>query len=98
MKFKGEIGDDIKDCKTNKIHLAIATHLCDDQFLVNREQAFLDAARVWNAIDKSGRKRITIPERPLKVQMVPVPYSEAMSHTESDRESEHGDGDEECDK
>ena len=94
LKFKGEIGEDKIYCKANRINLAIQTHLCDAEFLVAREKAFLDAARVWNAIDKSGRKRITVPERPLQVQMVPVPYSEAMSHTDSDRESEHSDRDE----
>ena len=97
LKFNGEIGPDRAYCKENHINLAIQTHLCDDNFLFSRESAFLDAARVWNAIDKSGRKRITMPVRPLKVHMVPVPYSEAMSHTESDRESEHGDCDEQCD-
>ena len=97
LKFKGEIGEDKKHCKQNKINLAIQTHLCDDEFLVAREKAFQDAARVWNAIDKSGRKRITMPERPLNVQMVPVPYSSAMSHTGSDRGSEDSDRDDQVD-
>ena len=95
LKFKGEIGDDLKYCKTNEINLAIANNLCNEKFLVAREQSFLNALRVWNAIDQSGRKRIAIPERRLNVQMVvPVPKCEAMSHTDSDGESEHDDGDE----
>ena len=84
--------------------MAVQTHLCDDEFLRAREKAFQDAMLVWNAIDKSGRKRITAWERPLNVQMVPVPYSSAMSHTGSDREltgsdveSEESDHDEQVD-
>ena len=97
LKFKGCIGDDKAYCKANHIDLAIRTRLEDAEFLVAREKTFLDAILVWNAIDQSGRKRMTLPERPLKVQMVPVPYSEAMSHTDSDRESEHDDRDEQRD-
>jgi len=97
LKFKGEIGDDLKYCKANGITLAIANNLESKEFMVAREESFLNALRVWNAIDRSGRKRIAIPERRLNVQMVPVQTSEAMSHTDntdSDRESENDDADE----
>ena len=42
----------------------------------------------WNAVDKSGRKRIQMPELPLEVQMAPVLRSEAMSHNESEPDYE----------
>ena len=80
--------DDKVYCKENGISVTIPPHLEDDEFLAARENAFLNACRVWNAVDQSGRRRIMMPERPLKVQMVPVPQSKAMNHAESDRESE----------
>ena len=56
--------------------------------LLPGEKAFLNACRVWNAVDQTGRKRIMMPERPLQVQMVSVPLSKAISNAEGDRESE----------
>ena len=94
IKFKGEIGADLTYCKKNEIYLEIDKSLCSDKFMAAREQAFLNAMHVWNAIDKSGRKRIQIPERRLNLQMrVPDPKCEAMSHTESEAESEQDEGD-----
>ena len=86
VKYKGELGEDKKYCDKNEISLAVPMHLCNDEFLHARETAFLNAMVVWNAVDTSGRKRIAGWERPLNVQMVPVPYSSAMSHTGSDHE------------
>ena len=94
LKVKAEIGEEERYCKENKINLAIPNRLCGDEFLAARDAAFHDAVQVWNAIDKSGRKPITMPERPLKVQMVTLPYRSAMSHTGSDREPEQSDRDE----
>ena len=90
LKYKGELGADEAYCKEHNLNLGIPKHLCNDEFLHAREQAFLDALQVWNAIDKSGRKRISIPDRRLDVQMVPVPYSE-VSHTDSEQEAEQDD-------
>ena len=92
LKYKGELGEDLAYCKEHHLNLGIAKHLCNEEFLHAREQAFLDALQVWNAIDGSGRKRIAIPDRRLDVQMVPVPYSE-VSHTDSEREAEQDDKD-----
>ena len=94
LKFKGQIGDDLEYCKQHNINLAIAKGICSEEFMAAREQAFLNALRVWNAVDKSPRKRIVVPERRLHVQMVPVPTCKAISHTDSDREGEDHDGDE----
>ena len=98
VKFKGEIGDDLTYCKEKNITLEIANNLNSEPFMAAREEAFLNAVEVWNAIDKSGRQRIVTPERRLNLQMIPVPkcdevIDEAMSHTESEHESEHCDGD-----
>ena len=93
LNFKGTIGDDLKYCKTNNINLAISRTLRHEEFQVAREHSFLNALRVWNAVDTSKRKRIAIPERRMNVQMVLVPQCEAMSHSDSDRES--GDDDRE---
>ena len=54
--------------------------------LLPGKKAFLNACRVWNDVDKSGRKRIMMPGRPLQVQMVSVPLSKA--NAKGDRESE----------
>ena len=44
---------------------------------------------MWNDVDKSGRKRILMPGRPLQIQMVPVPIgkAKAMSDGESEESS-----------
>ena len=92
IKFKGDKGDDKRYCDKNEISISVQTHLCDVEFLRARDTAFQNAMVVWNAVDKSGRKRIVGWDRPLNVQMVPVPYTSAMSHTASDQEE--GDQDE----
>ena len=93
LHYSGELGKDQAYCKEHHLNLGIAKHLCNEEFLHAREQAFMNALLVWNAIDASGRKRIVIPARRLNVPMVTVPYSEAMSHTDSEREAEQSDDD-----
>ena len=89
IKFKGDIGSDVAFCKKNQIYLTVDKSLISDEFMAAREEAFINAMHVWNAVDKSGRLRIKIPERRLHLQMqVPFPKCEAMSHTESEAESE----------
>ena len=88
LHYKGELGKDQAYCKEHRVNLRVAPELEGEDFLNAREEAFLDALKVWNAIDGSGRKRIVVPTRRLNVPMVTVPYSEAMSHTESEREDE----------
>ena len=104
LKYKGDKGEVQRYCKNNEISISVPTHLCDVEFLRARDTAFQNAMVVWNAVDKSGRKRIVGWERPLNVQMVPVPYTLAMSHTASDQEeggsnaeSEPSDNDEQVD-
>ena len=90
LKFKGSTGDDTSYCKVNGISLSVPNDSDDAHFNVAREEAFRNACSVWNAIDDSGRRRIRMPNRPLKVQMRPVPVSKtkAMSHSGSDAESD----------
>ena len=104
LKYKGDKGEVQRYCNMNEISISVPTHLCDVEFLRARDTAFQNAMVVWNAVDKSGRKRIVGWERPLNVQMVPVPYTLAMSHTASDQEeggshaeSETSDNDEQVD-
>ena len=97
LKCSGELGRVEAYCKEHHISLKIARDLCGEAFLNARDDAFTAAVKVWNAVDASGRKRIVMPERRLNVQMVTVPYTEAMSHTDSERESEQGDCDDKCD-
>jgi hypothetical protein len=92
LKYKGDKGEVQRYCNKNEISISVPTHLCDVEFLRARDTTFQNAMVVWNAVDKSGRKRIVGWERPLNVQMVPVPYTLAMSHTASDQEE--GDQDE----
>ena len=93
VHYSGDIGKNQAYCKEHRVNLGVSPELEGEDFLNAREQAFLDALKVWNAIDESGRKRIVIPARRLNVPMVTVPYSEAMSHTDSDRDDEQSDGD-----
>ena len=93
LHYSGELGKDQAYCKEHHVNLRVSPELEGDEFLNAREQAFVDALKVWNAIDGSGRKRLVIPARRLNVQMVTVPYTEAMSHTDSEREAEQS----ECD-
>ena len=75
------------------MNLVVSKELCGEEFVDARAKAFMDAMEVWNAIDESGRLRISIPARRLNVPMVAVPYSEAMSHTDSEREAKQSDDD-----
>ena len=88
LKFKGADGMDLQYCNENGISLTIPPYIQKDEFKEAREKTFHDACLVWNAVDKSGRRRIKLSDRPLNVQMVPVNRNMAMSHTESDCESE----------
>jgi hypothetical protein len=93
LKCSGELGRVEAYCKEHHINLKVAPDLCGEAFLNARDDVFMDAVKVWNAVDASGRKRIVMPERRLNVQMVTVPYTEAMSHTDSEREAEQSEGD-----
>ena len=88
LKFKGAMGDDNVYCNENGLSLTIPRPLGNQTYEYARDKAFHDACMTWNAVDKSGRKRIRIPELPLKKQMVPVLQSNAMSHNGSEPDSE----------
>ena len=88
LTFKGAMGGDTEYCNEHGIRLHIEQSLQESEFKVGRGKAFHDACQVWNAIDKSGKKRITMPERLLKVDMAHVLTSKAMSHTDSEHETE----------
>ena len=93
LRFKDANGvwrsDDTNYCKDHDISLEIPSDLKDDDFKNARELAFRDACHVWNAIDKSGRRRIQLPEpKSLNVSMVPVLNHKDLSHHESDPDSE----------
>ena len=68
--------------------LTIPQHVENGDYDRAKENAFRDACLVWNAVDQSGKRRIQVPEQHVKVQMVPVIKSKAMSHTESDSDSD----------
>ena len=89
LKYKGESNAEKEYCKQNGISINIPVHLQDEGFILAREKPFLNACRVWNCVDKSGRKRIVMPGRPLQVQMVSVPIgkAKAMSGGESEESS-----------
>ena len=88
LKFKGVMGDDKVYCNENGLSLTIPLPLSNQTYEYARDKAFHNACMTWNAVDKSGRKRIRTPELPLKKQMVPVLQSKAMSHNESEPHSE----------
>ena len=99
LRFKDANGvwssDDRNYCKDHDKSLEIPTHLKDGDFKNARELAFRDACHVWNAIDKSGRRRIQLPEKVLNVSMVPVLTT---SDPDSEAELERSDERSECDE
>ena len=75
--------------------MEIPDNLKDGDFKTARENAFRDACRVWNAIDKSGRRRIQLPEpKTLNVSMVPMTLANHESDPDSEAELERHDDDE----
>ena len=77
VKFKGTVGDDKIYCNENGLSLTILRPICNQTYDYAWHKAFHDACRTWNAVDKSGRTRIRMPELPLEVQMAPVLQREA---------------------
>ena len=95
LKFTGANGVDTNYCKERGITLEIPGHLRDDDFKTARENAFRDACRVWNAIDKSGRRRIQLPEqKTLNISMVPVLKDDSHHGPDSESELERRDDEE----
>ena len=72
-------------CKEKGIDLKVSRQLRGAEFEIARDKAFRDACIVWNALDKTGKRRIKVPERPLIVEMTPAITDKAMSY--SDEES-----------
>ena len=68
VKFKGTVGDDKIYCNENGLSLTIQSPLCNQTYDYAWHKAFHDACKTWNAVDKSGRKRIRMPELPLGVR------------------------------
>ena len=61
LKFNGEKVTETEYCNKMGINLAVPSYLAPGEFEVARDKAFRDACSVWNAIDKSGRRRIAFP-------------------------------------
>ena len=88
LTFKGACGEDKVYCNEHGIKLHIEPARKDSEFKAAQDKAFHDACMVWNAVDKSGKKRITMGEQSLHFDMVPLISSKAMSHTDSEHETE----------
>ena len=77
-------GSHITYMNTRGISLDVAQYLTAEEFSLARDHTFVEACRVWNAVDDSKRMRIAAPQRKLNVEIVPVSEDDAISPNESD--------------
>ena len=70
-------------CKQKNKRLDVPVTLEESAFMKAREEAFHDACIAWNYLDKSKKKRIEVPDRPMNVVMHYDLPSKAMSHPDS---------------
>ena len=77
-------------CREHGFNLQVPQDLRHEEFEGARRKAFRDACIVWNAVDKSGRRRIKILEDniDMSVSMVPVVKKLAISHTDCPSDSD----------
>ena len=87
LKFKGDAGVDKEYCRRHDVTLTISSALGTD-FTAAREKAFRNACIVWNAVDMSGKQRISIIDPQVDGEMLLHGHKKAMSHEGSGSESE----------
>ena len=58
LNFEGGEEAEKTYCRENNITLCVSEGLDVVDFALQRQTAFRDACRVWNAVDRSGRRRI----------------------------------------
>ena len=85
--LKADEGSEIKYMKGNNISLQGDRFLLKTAFDEAYKTTFYDACRVWNAVDKSTKKRIRFPHRGLDVAIAPVPEKDTGSNSDSDDDS-----------
>ena len=82
LKFEGENGADSQFCREHALILKVNSQLSGEESLQERRKTFDAACRVWNAVDKSGRRRI-----PQRVESgIEIVSVKAISHDESQSE------------
>ena len=57
VTFRGAPGEDTVYCKQNDISLEVQSYLQGNASAEAREKAFHDAIKMWNALDKSKKRR-----------------------------------------
>ena len=80
-----------KFCKRNSLSLCVKPTITGEDFTKARDKALLTACLVWNAIDKSGRYRIKLPDAAgsgCDIQLAKAQAENANDGAGSDSESE----------
>ena len=97
LKFKGTSGTEHQFCRENSLSTIVDKRLNSSQFVLRSKNAFGVACAVWNAVDRSRRRRITAPESHLAMGMVPalaISHTKAIGHNSGSDRSEGDSGEE----